>query len=100
MLPHFSGAAEVANLAMVDGLTRFAAGKGMTNAQAALAWLLCIHPDVVPIPGTRRINYLEQNAAAAAIALSAADIAELDALFPAGAIAGERYPEAGMVRIE
>ena len=100
MLPRFSGTAEVANQAMVDALSRFAHTKGMTNAQVALAWLLCKHPHVVPIPGTRRINYLEQNAAAADVALSAAEVAELDALFPPDAIEGGRYPEAGMVGIE
>ena len=100
MLPRFTGAAEVANQAMVDGLSRFAQAKGTTNAQVALAWLLCKHPNVVPIPGTRRIHYLEQNAAAADFALSAAELAELDALFPPEAIEGGRYPEAGMVGIE
>ena len=100
MLPRFSGTAEVANQAMVDALSRFAHAKGMTNAQVALAWLLCKHPHVLPIPGTRRINYLEQNAAAADVALSAAEVAELDALFPPDAIEGGRYPEAGMVGIE
>ena len=99
-LPRFNGTAQAANQVMVDGLSRFAKAKGMTNAQVALAWLLCKHPHVVPIPGTRRIHYLEQNAAAAAMALSAAELAELDALFPPEAIAGGRYPEAGMVGIE
>ena len=100
ILPRFTGAASDTNQAMVDGLGRFAAGKGMTNAQVALAWLLCKHPHVVPIPGTRRINYLEQNAAAAGFVLSPADTAELDALFPPEAVKGGRYPEAGMVGIE
>ncbi len=99
-LPRFNGAAQATNQAMVDGLSRFAKAKGMTNAQVALAWLLCKHPHVVPIPGTRRIHYLEQNAAAADMALSAAEVAELDALFPPEAIVGGRYPEAGMVGIE
>jgi aryl-alcohol dehydrogenase-like predicted oxidoreductase len=100
MLPRFGGTAADTNQAMVDGLSRFANAKGMTNAQVALAWLLCKHPHVVPIPGTRRISYLEQNAAAAGFELSAKDIAELDALFPPEAVAGSRYPEAGMVGIE
>lgn len=100
MLPRFSGQAGAANQTMVDDLSRFAQAKGMTNAQVALAWLLCKHPHVVPIPGTRRINYLEQNAAAAGFVLSPSEIAELDALFPPEAVAGERYPEAGMVGIE
>ena len=99
-LPRFNGAAKATNQAMVDGLSRFAKAKGMTNAQVALAWLLCKHPHVVPIPGTRRIHYLEQNGAAADMALSTAEVAELDALFPPEAIVGGRYPEAGMVGIE
>ena len=99
-LPRFSGAAGVANQVMVDGLSRFANAKGMTNAQVALAWLLCKHPHVVPIPGTRRVNYLEQNCASTELVLSALDIAELDALFPPDAVTGERYPEAGRVGIE
>ena len=72
----------------------------MTNAQVGLAWLLCKYPHVVPIPGTRRINYLEQNAAAGGFVLLPSEIAELDALFPPEAVAGERYPEAGMVGIQ
>ncbi len=99
-LPRFNGAAEVANQAMVDGLSRFGAARGMSNAQVALSWLLCKHTHVVPIPGTRRINYLEENAAAASFELSATELAELDALFPPDAIEGGRYPEAGMVGIE
>ena len=99
-LPHFSGEAEAANQAMVNGLGRFAANKGMTNAQVALAWLLCKHPHVVLIPGTRRITYLEQNAAASGFELSALDITELDALFPPEAVVGGRYPAAGLVGIE
>jgi aryl-alcohol dehydrogenase-like predicted oxidoreductase len=100
MMPRFAGAASDANQAMVDGLGSFAKAKGMTNAQVALSWLLCKHPHVVPIPGTRRINYLEQNAAATDFVLTSAEIAELDALFPPDAVEGGRYPEAGMVGIE
>ena len=100
MLPRFSGPAQAVNQRMVEGLGRFAADKGLTNAQVALAWLLRKHPNVVPIPGTRRILYLEQNAAAAGLALSAFEIAELDALFLPEAVAGGRYPEAGMAGIE
>ena len=100
LLPRFAAAAEATNQQLVDGLNRFAATKGVTNAQVALAWLLCKHPHVLPIPGTRRINYLEQNAAAIDLVLTTADIAELDALFAPSAIEGGRYPEAGMVGIE
>ena len=99
-LPRFTGAAEAANQVMVNGLSRFAKAKGITNAQVALAWLLCKHPHVVPIPGTRRINYLEQNCASADMQLSAREIAQLDTLFPPDGVAGERYPEAGRVGIE
>ena len=100
MLPRFSGAAQAANQALVNALSRFAASKGATNAQVALSWLLCKHPHVVPIPGTRRLNYLEQNAAAASIVLTPFEIAELDVLFSPEAISGGRYPDAGMVGIE
>ena len=99
-LPRFSGTAEAANQAMVDGLSRFAKVKDMTNAQVALAWLLCKHSHVVPIPGTRRIHCLAENAASAGFVLLPSEIAELDALFPPEAVMGERYPEAGRVGIE
>lgn len=56
--------------------------------------------DVVPIPGTKRVRYLEQNAAAAELELTAAELAALDAAFPIGAAAGERYPESGMRAVE
>jgi aryl-alcohol dehydrogenase-like predicted oxidoreductase len=72
----------------------------VTNAQVALGWLLAKHEHVVPIPGTRRMAYLEQNAAAADHRLSAAEIDELDRLFDPALVAGARYPAAGMVGIE
>ncbi len=98
--PRFSGEAEAANRLLVDGLHAFASAHGMTNAQVALAWLLNKHPHVVPIPGTRRIAYLEQNVGAVDCALSAEDLAQLDKLFAPERVAGARYPEAGMVGIE
>jgi aryl-alcohol dehydrogenase-like predicted oxidoreductase len=98
--PRFSGAAEVANRALVDRLGTLAQALGLTNAQVALAWLLAKHEHVVPIPGTRRIAYLEQNVAATQAVLTAAQVAELDALFDPAQVAGTRYPEAGMVGIE
>jgi len=64
-----------------------------TPAQVALAWLLAQGEDVVPIPGTKRRNYLEQNALAAEIALSAAEVAQLATAFPPGVASGTRYPE-------
>jgi len=92
MLPRFNGDAQAADQSMVDGLGRFAANKGMTNARVAIGWLLCKHPHVVPIPDTRRITYLVQNAAASGLALSAPEMADLDALFPPEAGRGWALP--------
>ena len=79
--PRFSGPAEAVNRELVDGRSRFAEGLGLTNAQVALAWLLAKHPHLVPIPGTRRIAYLEQNVAATQVSLTEAQLAELDRRF-------------------
>ena len=98
--PRFVGAAEAGNRKLVAALGEFAAARGCSNAQVALAWLLNKQPHVIPIPGTRRIAYLESNVAAARIALSANEIAELDRLFDPAAVAGARYPEAGFVGVE
>ena len=81
-------------------MTAFAAERGLSNSQVALAWLLNKHPHVVPIPGTRRIAYLESNVSAVDIALTPDEIAQLDRLFDPQAVAGARYPEAGLVGIE
>ena len=98
--PRFQGEAEHANRLLVDQLATFAAARGLSNAQVALAWLLAKYPHVIPIPGTRRIAYLEQNTAAVGHALNAAEIAELDRIFDPAKVAGQRYPEAGMVGLE
>lgn len=98
--PRFVGAAEKINAQLVAELGRFAAARGLSNAQVALAWLLGKQPHVVPIPGTRRIAYLEQNAGAVDVALNEAEIAELDRMFAVERVAGARYPEAGMAGIE
>ncbi|HWF98514.1 MAG TPA: aldo/keto reductase [Steroidobacteraceae bacterium] len=98
--PRFQGDALQRNLRLVQGLSDFAGKRGATNGQIALAWLLSKHPDVVPIPGTKRPRYVIENAAAAAIRLSAEEIATLDALFDPTAVAGERYAPAGMAYIE
>ncbi|WP_428825411.1 aldo/keto reductase [Azonexus sp. IMCC34842] len=98
--PRFVGEAEKINSQLVAELGRFASAHRLTNAQVALAWLLDKHPHVVPIPGTRRIAYLEQNVAAADVLLNADEIAELDRMFAVERVAGARYPEAGMVGIE
>jgi aryl-alcohol dehydrogenase-like predicted oxidoreductase len=98
--PRFQGDAEVANRALVEALHQLAQARDITNAQMALAWLLNKHPHVVPIPGTRQITYLEQNAAASAITLTVTELATLDELFLPEHVTGLRYPEAGMVGVE
>lgn len=98
--PRFQGAAAQANQQLVAQLSAFAQARGHSNAQVALAWLLAKHPQLIPIPGTRRIAYLEQNAAAADYALSAAEVAELDDLFDPARVQGERYPASGWLGIE
>ena len=84
------------NRAMVDTLGRLAQARGCTPAQLALAWLLHRGPDIVPIPGTRKVSRLDENAAAAGIALSAEDMQAIDAVLDAHPVAGLRYPEAGI----
>jgi aryl-alcohol dehydrogenase-like predicted oxidoreductase len=90
-LPRFQGEAAAYNARLVARLEETARQWDCTAAQLALAWLLAQGPGVIPIPGTRRIARLEENAAAAAIELDAAARAALDAIFPRGAAAGERY---------
>ncbi len=70
-----------------------AAEKGITVGQVATAWVLHRGDDIVPIPGTKRVPYLEQNLAAAEIELTRDDLARLDEAMPVGATAGQRYPE-------
>ena len=98
--PRFSPEADAANRPLVDSLHMFATARNMTNAQVALAWLLSKHSHVVPIPGTRRIRYLEQNAGAASATLSAAEVSQLDGLFTPERVSGNRYQAAGMLGIE
>lgn len=84
------------NVDLLRPLEDIAAAHKVTPAQVALAWLLAQGEDIVPIPGTKRRSYLEQNAAAAAIALSASELGQLAQAFPPGATAGTRYPEKQM----
>jgi len=97
--PRFQGDNLRANLALVEPVRRVAQAKGCTPAQVALAWLLARGKDIVPIPGTRRIEHLEANVAAAEIALSADELAQLEAACPPGAARGTRYPAAQMKRL-
>lgn len=93
--PRFSPENLEANLRLVDAVRDIAEQKGCTPAQLALAWVLS-HEGVVPIPGTRRIERLEENIAATEIAITPDEHAQLEAALPRGAAAGERYPEGGM----
>ncbi|WP_313453973.1 aldo/keto reductase [Brevundimonas sp.] len=94
--PRFAGDNFQRNLDLVEAVGAIAADKGVTAAQLALAWVLAQGDDLVPIPGTRRISTLEQNVAAADIVLTAEDLARIEAVFPRGAAAGERYAPGGM----
>jgi aryl-alcohol dehydrogenase-like predicted oxidoreductase len=97
--PRFQAENLAANVKLAEAVAALAAKKGCTTAQLALAWLLAKGPDIVPIPGTRRIDHLEANAAAAHIALSPAEVAALDAACPPGAAQGTRYPAAQLARL-
>lgn len=97
--PRFAGDNFQKNLDLVDAVGAIAADKGVTAAQLALAWVLAQGDDLVPIPGTRRIATLEQNAAAADIVLTPDDLARIEAVFPRGAAAGERYAPGGMTSL-
>src|SRR5262245_50749086 len=88
------------NLALADRLETMARAKGCSTAQLALAWLLTRGPDIVPIPGTKRVRYVEENAAAVDLTLGAAENAALEAAFPIGVAAGTRYPAASMRLLE
>ena len=92
-LPRFQGDNFDRNLELVEQLEIYAAKKAATPSQIALAWILAKGQDIVPIPGTKRRVYLESNAAAMEIVLSPDEVAQLDALFPFDAAAGERYNE-------
>jgi aryl-alcohol dehydrogenase-like predicted oxidoreductase len=93
-LPRFQSGAFEQNLALVDALQALARHKGVTAAQLALAWLLHQGDFIVPIPGARRIDHLEDNAKAADITLSATEIAAIETAVPQTAVVGDRYTEA------
>jgi aryl-alcohol dehydrogenase-like predicted oxidoreductase len=93
--PRFTGEAFTANLRLVDAVRALAEEKGVTAGQLALAWVLAQGEDVVPIPGTTRRSYLEENVAAAALQLTPADLTRLAEIAPPGVAAGGRYADAG-----
>jgi aryl-alcohol dehydrogenase-like predicted oxidoreductase len=90
-IPRFSEANRAANQALVDHVRVLAEARDATPGQVALAWLLAQQPWIVPIPGTRRLSRVEENAAATGVALSADDLADLDALATRVGVAGDRY---------
>ncbi|WP_084961051.1 aldo/keto reductase [Thermoactinospora rubra] len=92
-IPRFTPEAREANQALVDLLAAVARRKGATPAQIALAWLLARQPWIVPIPGTRRLERLEENLAAARVELTAGDLADIEAATAELDIQGARYPE-------
>ncbi|MEU8663165.1 aldo/keto reductase [Actinoplanes philippinensis] len=92
-IPRFGAAVREANLDLVDLLGEVAIRKGATVAQIALGWLLAQRPWIVPIPGTRRLDRLEENSGAAAVELTADDLGEIDATIARVEVLGARYPE-------
>ncbi|HEV7372937.1 aldo/keto reductase [Arenibaculum sp.] len=94
--PRFQDANLEANLARLELVRAIAQERRCTPGQIALAWLLAQGEDIVPIPGTRRRKYLDENCGAAEVRLTATDMERLEAAFPPGATAGERYPAEGM----
>ena len=98
--PRFTGENFQKNIALVHQIEAMAADKGVTAAQLALAWVLAQGDDIVPIPGTKRRKYLDQNIAATRITLSADELAELDRILPPGAASGERYAASSITTID
>ena len=97
--PRFKDGNLERNLAIVERIEEIAEEKKVTPAQLALAWLLSRGDDVVPIPGSRRVRHLEENAAAVDIELTANDLARIDEAAPQGAAAGDRYPDMSRVNL-
>lgn len=97
--PRFAPENITSNLALVDAVKNVAEEIGCTPAQAALAWLLHQGPDILPIPGTKRVRYLEENIEATEVTLSPAQVARLRDAVPLRAVAGGRYPDQALSRL-
>ena len=97
--PRFQGKNFEKNLELVKRIEEMAAEKGCTPAQLALAWVLAQGEDIVPIPGTKRRRYLEENVAALEVSLTPQDLKRIDEIAPQDVAAGARYPEAGMAAV-
>jgi aryl-alcohol dehydrogenase-like predicted oxidoreductase len=95
--PRFQGENFARNLELVERVQAIADEKDVTASQLALAWVLSRGDDVVPIPGTKRRRYLEENVVAVEVELTAAEIDDIEAVFPKGAVAGERYADMSSV---
>src|SRR5260370_42038005 len=100
LYPRLTGENFDKNQVLVDRVRAIADRRGVKPGQLALAWVLSKGNDLVPIPGTKRRKYLEENAAAVDIHLSPAEVAELEAAFPLDEIAGERYAPAALEAID
>ena len=98
-MPRYQAENLARNLTLLHTLDELARVKGCTSAQLALAWVLAQGRDIVPIPGTKRVAYLEENAKAAELSFSAEEMGRLTHAFPPGAAAGDRYPPALMKRV-
>jgi aryl-alcohol dehydrogenase-like predicted oxidoreductase len=94
--PRFQGENFAKNLDLAETIRAFAAARGCTPGQLALAWVLAQGEDIIPIPGTKRPAYLEENLGAASITLTSDELAEIDRILPPSAFAGERYAPEGM----
>ncbi|MBT4494299.1 MAG: aldo/keto reductase [Gammaproteobacteria bacterium] len=99
-MPRFQGDNLESNLSLIEQLGQLAEAKGCTPGQMGLAWLLAKSDFIAPIPGTKRISYLEENAAAADLNLSADDITTLDEMFDPAKVAGDRYVPSGMASLD
>ncbi len=97
--PRFQGENFQKNLDLVHHVERVASRKGCTPSQLVLAWLLHQGDDIVPIPGTKRVEFLEDNVGALGVTLTQSDLERIDAVFPRGIAAGERYLEGGMATV-
>jgi len=98
-LPQFSGENLERNIALAERVIGVAKTLGVTPVQVALAWLLAQDAHIAPIPGTKRVKYLEENVGAAAVSLTPDQLAEIDSAVPAGAVSGDRYTPAGMAAV-
>jgi aryl-alcohol dehydrogenase-like predicted oxidoreductase len=98
--PRFMEGAFEKNLALVENLTKIAKKKGVTAGQLALAWVMAKGDDIVPIPGTKHRKYIEENARAAEITLSSAEISEIESVVPQAQVSGERYVSQAMQTVQ